>query len=75
MIDLTEAYKAVYEDLSKCPLFMGEYDAKNGNKHFIYGIMTVMEAIADRVSDEAYNEYNKISLENLAKSVDIAKEK
>ena len=41
-----EAFKIVYDEMIKCQLFCGVYDAKNGNLHFMYGISTVMEQIA-----------------------------
>lgn len=45
---LIDAYKMVFEDLQNIPWCRGEYDTKNGNEHFMYGISTIMEIIADR---------------------------
>lgn len=42
------AYITVLNDLMECDLFIGRYDARNGNKDFMYGVLTVMEFIADR---------------------------
>lgn len=42
------AYRTVMNGLMECDLFVGTYDARNGNKDFMYGILTVMEFIADR---------------------------
>ena len=50
-LEKTEAFKIVLEELKKCSLLCGEYDAKYGNEHFMYGIQTVMEAIAARADD------------------------
>lgn len=50
-LEKAEAFKIVLEELKKCSLFCGEYDAKNGNEHFMYGIQTVMESIAARADD------------------------
>lgn len=50
-LEKAEAFKIVLEELKKCSLFCGEYDAKYGNEHFMYGIQTVMEAIATRADD------------------------
>lgn len=47
-----EAYKMVFDDLCKCNMFVGIYDAKNGDDHFMSGICTVMEAIANAISEE-----------------------
>lgn len=67
-----EIYKTVLKDLVKCPIFLGNYDAKNGSKQFMYGISTVMEFIAYNCGEETYDEFEKIFLENLQKSVDKA---
>ena len=47
-----EAYKIVFDDLCKYNMFVGIYDAKNGDDHFMFGISTVMEAIANTISEE-----------------------
>lgn len=43
-----EAYNYVFDDLisNYGGLLRGNYDAKNGNEHFMYGIWTVLEIIA-----------------------------
>jgi hypothetical protein len=53
-------------------MFLGIYDAKNGSEQFMYGISTVMEFIAYNCGEEIYDEFEKIFLENLQKSVDKA---
>lgn len=58
-------YGLVLEDLKQVPMFTGKYDAKNGNIHFMYGISTVLEYIADKAGDE---EYEGMFLDNLNKS-------
>lgn len=63
-----EAFKIVYEELKKCPLLMGKYDAKNGNEHFMYGVSTVMEVIAANISEEVQDEYLDTFNENMTKS-------
>jgi hypothetical protein len=65
MLD-TEAWKHVYNELIKYPLFVGIYDANNGNIHFEYGIESVMEVIAEKAG--CYYEYQQMMLENLAES-------
>lgn len=47
-------YKIVLEDLRQVPMFTGKYDAKNGNEHFMFGILTVMEYIADKAGNKGY---------------------
>lgn len=54
MIDLKQAYKMVFNDLLNCPMFQGHYDAVNGTRYFMYGIETVMEAIAERGYDNGF---------------------
>lgn len=51
-----EAYKIVLEDLKKCNLFCGIYDAKNGKDSFMHGICTVMENIACSAKDENFSD-------------------
>ena len=63
-----EAFEIVYNELIKNPLLQGNYDAKNGNEHFMYGICTVMEAIANNVSEEKYDEYSTLWVNNMTKS-------
>ena len=50
-MELKEAYQMVFDDLHNCPMFRGNYDTVNGNRYFMYGIETVMEAIAARGYD------------------------
>lgn len=63
-----EAFEIVYDELIKNPIFQGTYDAKNGNEHFIYGVCTVMEVIANNISKEKYNEYSTLWVDNMIKS-------
>ena len=48
------AYKTVLEDLREAPMFRGIYDAEHGNVHFMWGVGTVMEAIADRAGEDGF---------------------
>lgn len=66
-MDKSEAYRIVYEDLTKDDwLFTGKYDAENGNKHFMYGIASVMEEIAYEAG--RYEEFSEKWDSNIAKS-------
>lgn len=58
-------YKIVLEDLRQVPLFAGKYDAKNGSEHFMFGILTVMEYIADKAGNK---EYTDMFIDNMNKS-------
>lgn len=53
-MDLKKAYQMVFDDLYNCPMFQGKYDAINGNPHFMSGISTVMEVIANRAYDDDF---------------------
>lgn len=65
--NLTDAYKMVLKDMVKNGpgFFVGKYDATNGNKHFMYGIETVMEFISYKAEQE---DFDNLFLENLGKS-------
>ena len=68
---LKNAYKLVYNDMVKSSgLFVGRFDAKNGNKEFMYGINTAMEFIALNAGEQTYDEFEKIWFENFEKSLD-----
>lgn len=63
-----EAFEIVYNELIKNPMLQGNYDAKNGNENFMYGICTVMEVIANNISEEKYDEYSTLWVNNMEKS-------
>lgn len=67
-MDKSEAYKIVFDDLKKCDLLMGLYDARNGSENFMHGIWTVMEMIAYEVSDDMCNEFDITFARNMTKS-------
>lgn len=71
---LKAAYHLVYDDMvSKGPkLFKGFYDGKHGNNSFMYGICTVMEFIADKVSPEVYDKFSTDFVTNMNKSEERA---
>lgn len=71
MNTLQNAYKLVYNDMVKCGgLFVGQFDAKNGNKKFMYGIGAIMEFIALNAGEEIYDDFEKIWSENFINSLD-----
>ena len=63
-----EAYQMVLDDLSKCDLFVGICDAKNGKESFMYGISTVMEAIAYSIDEETGDKFSDMFIKNLIDS-------
>lgn len=65
-----DAYRIVFNDMmnSGCGLLVGEYDAKNGNEKFMFGVGLVMEWIAYRVSDADGDAFSDLFTNNLVKS-------
>lgn len=62
------AYKIVFKDLKKCPMFVGTYDGRNGKHRFMYGISTVMESIAYSISEKTGDEFCDTFIENMIES-------
>lgn len=62
---LKNAATIVLNKLKECEVFFGKYDARNGNKHYMYGVSTVMEIIANYAGDE---EFEDMFLKNMTKS-------
>ena len=67
-MDKSEAYKIVFDDLIQCGLFRGIYDARCGNKEYMFGIETVMGNIAYNVSEECYDKFDNMFCNNITKS-------
>ena len=70
MMNVKEAYDVVLSDIlaNGSPLFVGKYDANNGNEHFMYGICTVMEYIAYKVDEETGSDFSEIFSKNMINS-------
>lgn len=64
------AWEEVYNELTKLRMFTGIYDAKHGDEHFMYGIQTVMEVIAERCNKQ--DEFNEMFAKNVIKSEEKA---
>jgi len=64
----TEAYKLVFDDLTKCNMFKGIYDAKHCNANFMYGILAIMENIALNVSEDCYENFTTEFTKNMIDS-------
>lgn len=58
----------VVNEMLKCDLFGGTYDAKNGSESFMYGINTVVEHLAYLVSDKYREEVCDTFIKNMIKS-------
>lgn len=63
-----DAFRIVFEELTRNPMFKGKYDAKNGNKHFMYGVSTVMENIAYNADEWLGENFSDTFFENMIKS-------
>ena len=69
-MELKEAYQIVFDDLHNCPMFQGKYDSVNGNRYFMYGIETVMEAIAERGYDNGFaGNFSRDFAKNMIRSI------
>lgn len=63
-----EMLKGIIEEMRECKMFNGIYNAKNGSAQFMYGISTVMEYLAYRVSDEYGDSFSDTFVNNLIAS-------
>jgi hypothetical protein len=66
-----EAYKIVFEDLIQEPIARGIYNKSDDDinyEYFMYGICTVMEAIAFGVSEECYEQFDYMFIYNMIES-------
>ena len=60
-----EMIRNLVEEMSECNLFVGKYDAKHGNKRYMYGISTVMEWLAYQVSEEYGDNFSDMFFGNM----------
>lgn len=65
-----DAYRIVFNDMmnSGCGLLVGKYDAKNGNEKYMFGVDTVMEWIAYKVSEAQGNDFSELFTKNMVES-------
>ena len=68
-----EMLKGIIEEMRECNMFNGIYNAKKGSVQFMYGISTVMECLAYRVSDEYGDKFSDTFVQNLIISEQKAK--
>ena len=64
----SEAYKIVFDDLIKCDMFRGIYNARYGAAHYMYGVSAVMENIAINVSEDCHEKFVDEFMTNMVKS-------
>lgn len=69
------ALMKVFKNLCEIDLFVGKYDAKNGNPHFMYGVATVMENLAYLISENVGETFHNTFINNLIKSEEKIKKK
>lgn len=65
-----DAYRIVFNDMmnSECGLLVGKYDAKNGNEKYMFGVDTVMEWIAYKVSEVQGDDFSELFTKNMVES-------
>lgn len=63
-----EEIRKLVSKMMECPMFRGEYDAKNGSEYFMNGIATVMESLASLVDDTFCQEISDVFTHNMVKS-------
>lgn len=63
-----QTIQKVVEHMSERALFRGCYDAKNGNKKFMYGISTIMGYLAYLVSEEYGEQFDTEFVKNMTES-------
>lgn len=72
MLNLTreekKTLKKVIDDMKSCGLFYGNYDARHGDPHFMYGVNMVMEHLAYLISESFGNDFSQKFIENMIKS-------
>lgn len=67
---IQDAYRIVFNDMmnSGCGLLVGRYDAKNGNEKYMFGVDTVMEWIAYKVSEAQGDDFSELFTKNMVES-------
>ena len=68
-MELKKAYQMVFSDLCENRMFQGHYDAANSDAQYMWGIETVMEAIAQRgYNDSSAEDFAYEFADNMRKS-------
>jgi hypothetical protein len=65
-----DAYRIVFNDMmnSGCGLLVGKYNAKNSNEKYMFGVDTVMEWIAYKVSEAQGDDFSELFTKNMVES-------
>jgi hypothetical protein len=69
-----EVLQKVFAEMQQVPIFSGVFDAKNGSWEFMHGVACVMEYLAQEISEECYEDFDKKFAINFQKSLDKAKD-
>lgn len=65
-MNLDDAYYLVYKDLTKEDgVLTGRYDAKNGERAYMFGVQTVMELIAYRCGNACGEAFDSKFISNV----------
>lgn len=60
--------EVIDELMATSGILNGTYDARNGNEHFMYGVSTVLTALAFKISEEYADEVEETFFKNMEKS-------
>lgn len=64
----------IMKELCECGMFKGLYDARNGNRDFMYGVGTVMENLAYMISEEKGEKFSELFTANMIACEELAEE-
>lgn len=78
MLNLTKEEKEVLrkiveEMMENCPMFRGEYDAKNCSQDFIFGVALAIDYLSYSINNDFGAKNETIFIRNMSKSVDKIK--
>lgn len=71
-IKRSDAYKLVLSELKQYNTFCGEYNAESGDEKYMYGIQSVMKAVAKGAGDKASEKFTREFVDNMRKSEERA---
>lgn len=77
MITLTNEQKAVVKEVFEemildIEMFRGHYDAKNGDKDFMFGISTPLTYLAYTIGEEYGEQFDSMFMKNMGESIEEA---
>ena len=67
---IQNAYRIVLEDIinNGTGLMIGRYDAENGNKEFMHGVLMVMEWLSYKVDNDIGDMFSDLFIMNMLQS-------